>query len=195
MLVLAVITAACTGGSTDEGSAAEEVIVGARSDPAAVISQVNRLAVDDPGALRSAGMAHMEDPDPEVRTAALYALSVSVVREDEPAVEALRGFLDADDEVDRLTAAGGLLSIGEKAALPVLIDLLGSDLPLPFSDPPTDVWEVARGMLLFHTDQDLGLEAVEDAESARATQEAWRAWWESSGDDLAWDVNAWQFTT
>lgn len=99
-----------------------------------------------------------------------------------------------ENELDGLTAAGGLLSIGEKAAIPVLIELLGSDLPLPFSDPHLEVWKVARGMLLFHTDQDLGLEAAEDVVSTQAKQEAWRAWWESSGDDLVWDAGALRFS-
>lgn len=49
-------------------------------------------------------------------------------------------------------------------------------------------------MLLFHTDQDLGLEAAEDVVSTQATQEAWRAWWESSGDDLVWDPSALRFS-
>lgn len=200
LLVLALLTAACTGsgGPDAAGDAAldaERAIVGARSDPAATIPKVARLAVNDPDALRSAAMAYIEDTDPQVRSAALHALSFSVVREDGPAVEALRNFLDAEDEGDKLTAAGGLLSIGEKAAMPVLIDLLGSDVPIPYSDPPLEVWEVARGLLLAHTDQNLGLLSAEDAEAAAAVQDEWRGWWGSSETTLTWDPAAWRFTT
>jgi hypothetical protein len=199
-LVLVLFTGACTGSGGEDAPGdtamdAERAILDARNDPAATIPQVARLAVNDPDALRSAAMAHIEDADPEVRRAALYALSFSVVREDGPAVEELRSFLDAEDEGDKLTAAGGLLSIGEKAAIPVLIDLLGSDVPIPYSDPPLEVWEVARGLLLAHTDQDLGLLSAADAEAAAAVQDEWRGWWGSSETTLTWDPAAWRFTT
>jgi HEAT repeat protein len=199
--VLAFITSACTGSGGEDSRVraareAERAIAGAEEQGApATELAIDRLAVGSPDELRAAALAHIEDASPEVHSAALYALALSVNQDDRKAIDALRGFLDPGADDERLTAADGLLSIGEKAAIPVLIELLTSKAPVPDSDPPTAVWEVAKGLLLFHTDQDLGLGEAEVAGAAAAAQVDWEAWWEASAEDLTWDPDTWSFTS
>lgn len=174
---------------------AERAIAGAQERESGETElAIDRLAVSSPDALRAAALAHIEDASPQVQAAALYALAVSVSEDDRDGIDALGGFLGPGADVERLTAAGGLLSVGEKTAIPVLIELLASGAPVPNSDPPRAVWQVARGVLLFHTDQDLGLREAADAEAAAATQAGWEAWWKASGEALTWDPETQRFS-
>jgi hypothetical protein len=117
-----------------------------------------------------------------------------VSEDDRDGIDAMGGFLGSGPDAERLIAAGGLLSVGEKAAIPVLIELLASGAPVPNSDPPRAVWQVARGVLLFYTDQDLGLREAADAEAAAVAQADWEAWWEASGEALTWDPGTTRFS-
>lgn len=195
IVLVLVVGVACGGGDGEERPGAEDVITGA-PEKGVVATQlaINRLAVSSRQDLRTAALVYLQDPRPEVRSAALYALAVSVIRDDPEAERALRGFLDAEDEHTRLVAAGAMVSMGAKEGIPVLIDLLASDGPIPYSDPPTSIWAVARGQLLFHTGQDLGLGEAADAESAAAAQADWLDWWEASGDALTWDPDTWTYS-
>ena len=199
LLVLAFVTSACTGSggedASDPSGEAERAIAGAEGrESLATEIEIARLAVVSPDELRAAALAHIQDDTSEVHLAALYALALSVSENDLDAIDALRGFLDADTDDERLTAAGGLLSSGEKAAIPVLIDLLASQVPVPNSDPPRAVWEVAQGLLLFHTDQDLGLEEAAGAKAVAAVQAGWQAWWTASGEAITWDPTTGRFS-
>jgi HEAT repeat protein len=132
----AVLIAGCGNRSPEPDPAVTAVIAATRYNSPSALAEINRLAALSPAALRAAAVAQIGDPAPAVRDAARYALAVSVTAEDAAAVAALRDLLDADDDAGRLTAAGGLLSIGDKPAVPVLIDLLGSTAKVPFADPP-----------------------------------------------------------
>jgi HEAT repeat protein len=188
------LVAGCDSGSPEPSAAIVAVIASARDDSAAALAAINRLAADSPAALRATAMSQVEDADPAVRGAARYALAISVTADDAAAVAALRELLEADGDADRLTAAGGLLAIGDKAAVPVLIDLLSSTARAPFAHPPMQVWQVAAALLLTHTDQELGLAGARDANLALASQQRWRAWWSSTSSTIAWNASAGRFT-
>lgn len=182
LFLLVFVTVACTGSGGEDapGDAAmqaERAIGGAEErGPETTELAIDRLAVTSPDELRTAALAHIESEAPQIHVAALYALALSVNHDTRDAIEALRGLLDQGPDAERLTAAGGLLSAGEKAAIPILIDLLASRAPVPYSDPPRAVWEVARGVLLSSTDQDLGLGEATGAEPAASVQADWQTW-------------------
>jgi HEAT repeat protein len=75
----------------------------------------------------------------------------------------------------RVTAAGALSGEGVVESIPVLIEALGSDEELWYSDPPRPAADLAREALEAYTGE------------AFATPEEWEAWWGEVRGSLRWD--------
>jgi hypothetical protein len=176
LLFVALVTACGNGGG------------GASADPTAAIegfdsssqagsrprSRLNTAVLAEPGAIRKAALANLEAEDPDVRIAAVYALSLTLKPED---ANALAPLLESRDPRERVLAAAGMLSQGDRRAAPVLIKALGIGDPLPFGAPPLRVWEQARVALLSFSGQDFGLSKADTAQEAEATAPKWEPWW------------------
>jgi hypothetical protein len=158
-------------GAIDEFDAAPEAGSWARS-------RLNSAVLADPQGSRAAGLERLESEDPDVRIAAIYALSITL---EPPDADALARLLESSDAGERVLAAAGMLAVGDGRAVPVLIDALEIEDPLPFGAPPLRVWEQARIALLLFTGQDFGLRASATAEEASATRSEWEAWWAEAG--------------
>jgi hypothetical protein len=154
-----------------------------------------RLALSltqNPIGTRAAALAHLTENDQAIRFAVLVALAATA--EPGESLDALRPFLDSENSGERLLAASRLASWGERSALPLLIEGLGSDLTLPHSTPPEPAWRLSRRTLLMHTAGDFGLREADDVTSVKATQEAWQAWWNENASTLYWNARARRFT-
>jgi hypothetical protein len=176
LLVLAQGTACVKGGGSAEADPAAAIegfdaTAEAGSRPR---SRLDTALLAAPGASREAALAHLEAKDPDVRIAAVYALSLTVKAED---ADALASLLNSRDSAERVLAAAGMLSLGDGRGVPPLIGALGIEDPLPFGDPPLRVWEQARFALLRSTGQDFGLGEAATAEAAVATARDWESWW------------------
>jgi hypothetical protein len=178
VVALALVLVGCTGGEDGESSDdARAAIEGFDASPEAGFGPNERLGIAliaHPEETHEAALDLLASGDPDVRIAAIYALSVGVRPED---AEALAPILKASDPGEQVLAAAGLLAVGDARGIPVLIQALGEDAILPFGAPPAHVWEQARYALLQSTGQDLGLGAATTAEEAAATVPAWESWW------------------
>jgi len=151
----------------------------------ASLAAIHRLLRERPAELRTAALKHLNATDPTVRFAALYALALTA--EHGPSMEALRPFLESKDVNERMRAAVSLVARGEKTALPVLINALGSDTLLD-RRPPRSAWELAKSVLVRYTEKDFGLVAAQDGAAAVRTKAAWERWWTQDGAGLRWDA-------
>ncbi len=197
LATLAITGTACsrTGGRGTLDPEAEGTFVSATERSLELTQrEIDRLAIADPESLRTAALTHVDDPDTTIHSAALYALSLSVDARDRAARDTLQRFLTSLDDVERLRASVGLIGVGDKAAVPVLIDLIGSSAVLPGGDPPLAVWRVARGTLMVNTGEDFGLRRADSVEAARATRPSWTAWWSTYGADLQWNPELEKFS-
>lgn len=179
VLAALALPVSCTGGPTAQGGEVgpAAAIRGFDTSPEAGFAPEARLAlaiISNPEATHDAALELVESEDPDVRIAAVYALSVTLQPED---AEALVPLLDATDPAERVLAAAGMLAIGDSRAVPVLIAALGEEAALPFGSPPARVWEKARFALLQSTGEDLGLREATTASESAATIPAWEAWW------------------
>jgi len=173
--------------------APEAAVAGFASDQ--IDGSLARLALSiaqDPAGTRKVALERLKAEDEAVRFAALLTLASTA--EAGESLEALRPFLNSERRSERLLAASRLASQGEKSALPILIEALGSEKVLGFSAPPEPAWRFARRALLRHTDRDFGLRDADDAESASRTRRPWDAWWDNSASNLRWDAKARRFT-
>jgi hypothetical protein len=142
---------------------------------AAVQAQVRK----NPSELRDAAIPLANAPDPAVRFAAIYALSLTA--DDVKSRDALAPILESGDVSERLLAAEALLRGGDTSALPVVIDALGNDHSMELWEPPMAVWRFARLLLLGATGLDLGLQSAETLDQALVAKAAWEQWWRASG--------------
>lgn len=142
---------------------------------AAVQAQVRRNA----NALRDEAIPLVSAPEPSVRFAAVYALSLTA--DTASSRRALGPVLESSDVSERLLAAEALLRGGDKSALPVVIDALGSDHSMELWEPPMPVWRFARLMLLGATGLDFGLQSAETLDQAIVAKGAWEQWWNANG--------------
>lgn len=150
-------------------------------------ADIHRHARERPAELRDAALDQLASATGPVRYAALYALALTA--DGTGSMDALREVLTSDDVNERMLAAGSLIARGEKAAFPVLIELLGSDEQLAFRDPPQEAWRFARFVLIQYTREDMGLlgPTTFSAEQAAAARTAWERWWVERGDGLRYD--------
>lgn len=137
-------------------------------------ARLNSAVVFEPAATRQAALERLDSDDPDVRIAAVYALSMTLAPED---ADSLAPLLGSGSPAERVLAGAGMLASGDSRAVPVLIEALGIDDPLPFGAPPLRVWEQARWALLPFTGQDFGLAEAATSEEASATASAWEEWW------------------
>lgn len=183
ILAALALPVACTSGQSDQGGEVgpAAAIEGFDASPEAGFAPEARLSlaiVSDPEATHDAALELVGSDDPDVRMAAVYALSVTVRPED---ADALAPFLEATDPGERVLAAAGMLALEDSRAVPVLIAALGEEAVLPFGSPRAAVWEKAKFALLRSTGQDLGLREATTASEAAATIPAWEAWWADAG--------------
>ena len=155
------------------------------------VGLINAAAHGDHEGLRTVALAELNSTDADVRWAAIYALSLIVTQGDGEGVSALRASLASTDLDEQLAAAGGLVAVGEKAAVPVLIALLESSKTTRYIVTPA--WRMARGLLLSHVAQDLGLRDADDRRKAAAAKPAWQAWWAERGALLSWNPDVGKF--
>ena len=146
-------------------------------------SILNQEALFHPKAIRAAAMTRIDEKDPAVRFAAIYALGLTA--EPGPSEAALVPLLDSDDVTERLLAAAALVHLGNVAGIPVLIDALGSDAQIAFWEPPVEAWAFVRPDLLRTTGKDFGLSKAGTAQEAAATQAAWERWWADDQDTFS----------
>jgi hypothetical protein len=144
-----------------------------------------------PGEVEQAALMQVDAEDPLARTAALYALANTASGKD--AQRALSHALKDNDMTNRTLAAAGLLTMGDKQGIPVLIEALRSDEMLKYSEPPRQAWQYAIELLLQYVDVDLGLLQAEDRTAASSAADAWEQWWEASNADLSWNTGVERF--
>lgn len=176
LLVLCLGTACGGGGEVDPAAAIE----GFDTSPEAGFgprARLNLAMVAEPEGSREAALERLESEDPDVRIAAVYALSVTLKPED---ADALAPILEASDPGERVLAAAGMLAVEDARAVPVLIEALGENAIIPFGSPPARVWQKARFALLQFTGQDFGLREATTAEEAAAVVPKWESWWAES---------------
>lgn len=149
------------------------------------LALIHAAAEQDPEALRTIALDQLASNSSDVRWAALYALSVVVEPGDPEGAAALMQSLGSTDVDERLAAASGLVAVGERAAVPVLIAILESTETTQYIVMPC--WRVARGLLLTHVNQDLGLRDADSGRTVAAAMPAWQTWWAEHGPSLAWD--------
>jgi hypothetical protein len=176
VLLVLCFAAGCGGDAepTVDASVAIEEFVTAPDAGAGPRSRVNAAVLAEPAASREAALGRLDSESPDVRLAAAYALSITMKLED---AEALAPLLDSADPAERVLAAAGMLAVGDKRAVPVLVAALGLDDPLPFGSPPLRAWEQARFALLAFTGRDFGLRTAATAAEAAATAAEWESWW------------------
>lgn len=168
-----------------EADAALGRFAGAEDDLEEAFADLDRLMVEDPSAAEAAALARLDDGDPQVRFAAVFALANTGTSE--RGERALRELLESRDVTERALAAEALVSRGAREALPVLIDHLADDTFLRFAEPPMEAWAHAQFLLTLYTEQDFGLSSAADASGAAAAGTAWADWWEAEGDRIVWD--------
>lgn len=127
------------------------------------------------------------DPDLKVRWASVYSLARLGHQVDEKTQESIISALKKVAEVDQSPvlkgeAGGALVSLGESAGIPALIESLVSEKPLLFMEPPQLLREFSLDVLKFYTDQDFGYDLV-----------SWRKWWQENKENLIWDKEAKKF--
>ena len=138
----------------------------------AAFHELNTLAVEQTD-LVAALAPYLEDPDPARRFAAIYLLALMADTPEE--VEVLKGALDDPVFSYRVVAAGSLARLGVMESLPVLVEAVGSDALLPYSEFNEPVVPLAREALEAYTGQSF------------ATAEEWRARWEWVKGIVRWD--------
>jgi len=172
LFAFAFVVPGCIGGDDrieEEAVAAVEGFDPARPDSMDRLNQV----VARGGDVISVLEPFVAGPDPIRTWAALYV--VALLADSESDADVLAPLLLDPDPANRVIAAGSLAGLGRKDALPVLIQGLGAEAALPYTDPPRSAADLAAEALVAYT-----------AESF-ATPEAWRSWWDGVGERLRWD--------
>lgn len=150
LVVLALLALPACGGdgggepTQASGSGPGQVITGFNGE-SADFRAMHELAREQPGELRTAALDELGSRQSNVRYAAVYGLAMTA---EGRSLERLRGLLESEDVSERVLAAEALVSRGEAAGLPVLIEALGSEEGLRFRDPPQRAWELARLLLV-----------------------------------------------
>lgn len=190
LVVLALLALPACGGdgggepTQASGSGPGQVITGFNGE-SADFRAMHELAREQPGELRTAALDELGSRQSNVRYAAVYGLAMTA---EGRSLERLRGLLESEDVSERVLAAEALVSRGEAAGLPVLIEALGSEEGLRFRDPPQRGWELARLLLVQYTGEDFGLIGNGfDGAKAAAALPAWEAWWKKRGAALRFD--------
>lgn len=106
----------------------------------------------------------------------------------EAATKALASRLDDPNISLRAYAAGGLVAMGDKRGVPVLIEALSVQQRGYLSVPPELLNAFAYRALNVYTGQSFGYDPLADQAKRAASQQQWRDWWKATGNRLQWDA-------
>jgi HEAT repeat protein len=144
------------------------------ADDESVVDEVRQaltaVAVRD-GKPEAALVAALTDKNALKRATAAEALCRSGAAGQRPA---LRKLLDDPEPVVRLRVALCLVTLKERATVPVLIALLGEL-------PPQQLWQVEDVLYQLAGDEAPQVALTSDPASRRKCREAWEAWWKEHG--------------
>lgn len=156
--------------------AAREAVEGFDPEEPEAFARLNQIVVEDPDIVPELA-PYLEDDDPERRFAALYV--AALLADSEAEAELLKPALEDPLPGYRVMAAGSLIGLGAIEAIPVLIDELENDEPLPYDKFNRPIWDLAQEALAAYIGWD---------EMNLATQEQWQGWWDGyPGENLIWD--------
>lgn len=170
----ATVEAAPTATGTSDPAGAEALAVVQAFDPMNddAVGGLNEVIFNG-GDIVPALAPLLEDEDPTRRWAAVYVVALSTDTPEE--IRVLSAALDDSVLELRAAAAGSLSGLGVVDALPVLIEALGSEALLPYSDPPRPLKLLARRALEASTGQSF------------ADTAGWQAWWGEVKETVRWD--------
>lgn len=182
LLILPVLLGACNSGSDSASRdlAAEsvnadeaiEIIEAFDTDQLErSIFDLNRVVLQGEG-VQDAVAGFLQSQDLTERWAATYVLALRA--DSAQAGERLLPILNDPEPSLRVIAAGSLIGLGQKEAIPVLIEALDSVVELPFNDPPELASELALEALTAYTGQSFD------------TVPEWQGWWAEVEDMLEW---------
>ncbi len=86
----------------------------------------------------------------------------------------------------RAASAYDLVALGEKSAIPVLIDSLGQTDKQFLSETPTPICETANEALTAYTEKDFGFSCSLTGFDSKGKSD-WQGWWASKGKALNYD--------
>jgi len=181
LVATALVLCGC-GGQRHHAVGPVDAIATFSAEPAHVnasFAALDQLALRDPGGLRSAAYAKLSSKDPNVRYAAVYALSLTATKG--ASLNALVPIIRSRDVSERILAAETLVAQRDKRGVPVLIDALDSTAPFAHWAPPRRAWEEAQRALLRFVPEDLGLSRARTLSAASAAKRAWSRWWGRHG--------------
>jgi HEAT repeat protein len=112
-----------------------------RAAPVEALNDAARRHRADAGALT----AVISDRDPSVRRAGAYVAALWA--DDQQDVATLSPLLGDDDVAIRAMVAGSLAGLGDRGARTTLESLVGSTVPMPWSDPVITVGQFAAGAI------------------------------------------------
>ncbi|RLT38744.1 MAG: HEAT repeat domain-containing protein [Chloroflexi bacterium] len=106
----------------------------------------------------------------------------------EAATKALASRLDDPNVSLRTYAAGGLVAMGDKRGMPVLIEALSLQQRGYLSVPPELLNAFAYRALNVYTGQAFGYDPLADETKRATSQQQWRDWWKANSERLQWDA-------
>jgi len=132
----------------------------------------------------------LESNESIVQWTALYVLSNIAYKADaekqEEVKERLGPYLYGDEPSFRLMAAITLVTMEDKAGIPILIELLDDESYFMLSEPPALICQYSNYMLTRYTEKDFGFSCMPGHIDAEAREE-WEIWWGENHEGLVWD--------
>jgi len=158
------------------------------NEPDATFAELNRLAAESPEGVALAAASLVRDPKRSTRYVAVYLLGLTAST---PAdIAALGAALEDRETFIRAIAGGALVGLGHKPAIPVLIDLLASEVTIPQSFPPLPIARLAFDGLSFYTGVSFGWEEAGGSGERAHVRERWQRWWVENGERLRWNPDS-----
>ncbi|MCA1727301.1 MAG: hypothetical protein LC722_06545, partial [Actinobacteria bacterium] len=125
---------ACSATTTDPlVRAGQDLLRTTRPPSDRAFADLNRFVAEQPGVAAVSASGLIEEPEETTRYAAVYTLALTAQGEGD--IGALAGALDDQAEYLRALAAGSLIGLGHREAIPVLIELLSVTDEIPGSVP------------------------------------------------------------
>jgi hypothetical protein len=158
-------------------------------------NDVNKIADLGPGATDDI-LPLLQKDNIYAQWSGIYAFSVIIPNADsaqkEKIRQALLPLLGSSWVSIRTTAAYDLLALGEKSAIPVLIDSLNVTERLFLSEPPAPVCETANEALTTYTEKDFGF-SCDSTQFDSSAMSQWQNWWNSNNSALSYDAGKQKF--
>jgi hypothetical protein len=184
--LLAGMLGGCTARTADPlVEAGQSFLRTARPPSDEAFVELNRFVSEQPDVAARAAAGLVEAAQEEVRYAAIYVLGLTAAGPADSA--ALKRALDDDAVHLRTIAAGSLIGLGDKDAIPVLIELLAETDEIPGSVPPMFVDRFSSQALTAYTGEDYGLLEATSGDLRTLALGRWRTWWDNVKDTLHWD--------